>query len=156
MYACNTGWSVIPSTTPETHKIARVKRRCPTCDVISLNIQRSTCGRREYLLSIPEWSRFCPKVTRKKYLALTIISRESVSLYPGTSLKVLLRSTGFRENLLLKRGLKSVLKESKQTRKAKTVSREKEKVFCVLTCLEAFFCFRGRAKFEDREKEWLI
>lgn len=68
-------------------------------------------------------------------------------------LKSVVKSTGFRENLLQKRGLKSVLKESKQTRKAKTVSREKEKVFCVLTCLEAFFCFRGRVKFEDREKE---
>ena len=72
-YTCNTGWSVIPSITPETHKTARVKRRCTTCDVISLNIQRSACGRREYRLSIPEWSRFCPKITRKKYLALTII-----------------------------------------------------------------------------------
>ena len=39
---------------------------------------------------------------------------------------------GFRENLLQKRGLISALTESKQTAKAKTVSREKEKVFfCV-------------------------
>lgn len=68
-------------------------------------------------------------------------------------LKSVVKIHGLSRKPLAEKGLKSVLKESKQTRKAKTVSREKEKVFCVLTCLEALFCFRGRAKFEDREKE---